>query len=54
MTDEEAASIMRCIAAEVDTETAHKEADRLLADLLASLGYKLTVEAYKSVPKWYA
>lgn len=53
-TDEEAAAIMRGIAGIGDTEIAHGAADRMLAELLVSLGFKLTVEAYESVNKWYA
>lgn len=37
-----------------DTEAAHGDADRVLCDLLISLGYQDIVTAWKAVPKWYA
>ena len=37
-----------------DTEAAHSNADKVLCDLLVSLGYKDVVEDYQRVEKWYA
>lgn len=38
---------------EDDEEIFHKEADKVLCELLESLGYKETVEYFKKHPKWY-
>jgi hypothetical protein len=37
-----------------DNECDHHEADQILCELLAILGYDKTVEAYRAVGKWYA
>jgi hypothetical protein len=37
-----------------DPETAHQTADGVLCDLLTELGYKVVVNEYYKVPKWYA
>ena len=37
-----------------DTEAAHSEADDLLCDFLATLGYADVVAEYTKVPKWFA
>lgn len=37
-----------------DTEIQHVAADRVLTDLLISLGYLDVVTAWRAVPKWYA
>jgi hypothetical protein len=37
-----------------DIEVAHATADRVLCDLLESLGFADVVEAYNKVDKWYA
>lgn len=37
-----------------DIESAHADADDILCSMLEDLGYKLTVEEYHKVPKWYA
>lgn len=37
-----------------DKESDHGDADSLLLDLLVSLGYSKTVEAFIAIPKWYA
>lgn len=34
-------------------DDSHEEADKILCDLLISLGYKDIVEEYLKVPKWY-
>lgn len=37
-----------------DTEAAHADADRLLVNLVHSLGYVKSAAAYQAVEKWYA
>jgi hypothetical protein len=37
-----------------DTEVAHSRADEILCELLRSLGYDRTVNAWDAVDKWYA
>ena len=37
-----------------DLEDAHVQADGILCDLLAQLGYIDVVDAYERIPKWYA
>ena len=37
-----------------DTETAHREADHLLCEILEKLGYQKLVDEYREIPKWYA
>jgi len=37
-----------------DRETAHSEADEILARALKLLGYRRLVELYEQVGKWYA
>lgn len=37
-----------------DIEAAHADADQVLCDLLKALGYKMIVEEYDKVEKWYA
>lgn len=37
-----------------DTEAAHSEADRLLCELLDSIGYKEVTEEFRKIYKWYA
>lgn len=37
-----------------DPEESHTEGDRILCDLLVSLGYKEVVEEWKKIDKWYA
>lgn len=44
--------LVRC--AEFDPEAAHVEADKVLCNLLVSLGYEDVVEAWHKVPRWYA
>lgn len=35
-------------------ETSHAEADRVLCDLLRTLGYGEVVDEYRKLPKWYS
>ena len=37
-----------------DFEVAHKEADKLLCELLTALGYEDVVTEYNTIGKWYA
>ena len=37
-----------------DTEQAHLDADHVLVDFLAELGYGEIVQLWRGVPKWYA
>ena len=37
-----------------DPEIAHVNADKILCELLTSLGFSDVVEEFKKVPKWYA
>lgn len=37
-----------------DPEIAHVNADKVLCELLTSLGFSDVVEEFKKVPKWYA
>ena len=54
MTREEAIAKLRKCAEDEDVEVAHDDADRVLCELLESLGYADVVEAWHKVPKWYA
>jgi hypothetical protein len=37
-----------------DTENAHLDADKVLCEMLISLGFKDVVNAWEPVHKWYA
>ena len=37
-----------------DREAAHKEADKVLCDLLLALGYPEVVQEFNKIKKWYA
>lgn len=37
-----------------ETDQAHADADRILCDLLISLGYEDVIKEYKAIEKWYA
>lgn len=37
-----------------DTEADHGEADDIICNLLATLGYEDVVTEWRKVPKWYA
>jgi hypothetical protein len=52
--DEETAERIRRDCMSGDNEGDHSEADGYLCELLESLGYKKTVEAWRNVGKWYA
>lgn len=54
MTREEAVSTLRYMRENGDTEMAHMEADRILCELLSSLGYEDVVEEWSKIHKWYA
>ena len=54
MTEAEALTKLVKLADARDIEAAHGEADDILAEFVKSLGFKLVVKAYDSVPKWYA
>ena len=55
MTKDEALAILKPLADEDgDPEIAHSMADTVLITLLAGLGYAEVVEAWRTVPKWYA
>ena len=54
MTDEQTAAKIHDNCDHGDTEAAHDNADKILCELLTSLGYVKTVEAWNSVDKWYA
>lgn len=51
-TDEQWAE--RIAACNSDTEAAHADADRLLANLVQELGYPKSAAAWQAVDKWYA
>lgn len=38
----------------IDQESAHVDADRVLCELLASLGHADVVDEYEKIDKWYA
>ena len=54
MSPEEFAQRMREIAENSDTEAAHGEADKLMCDVLRSLGYSEGIDIFDSMEKWYA
>ena len=55
MTPEEFAKRMREIfASGYDPERAHGDADDLLCEVLASLGYKEGVDTFRQATRWYA
>lgn len=45
---------LRVLAKSDDTEATHVEADRILCELLISLGYSDVVAEYNKIEKWYA
>ena len=53
MTKEEAIAKLK-EASKLDTERAHYNADKILCELLNSLGYQDVVEVYNNIYKWYA
>ena len=54
MTQEEAIEQMKIFAKDIDTETAHRNADKLLCEILIQLGWEKLVKEYDEVGKWYA
>lgn len=53
MTREEAIEkLKKC--EDLDTETAHCDADQVLCDLLKSLDYADVVDAWEKIDKWYS
>ncbi len=56
MTPEEFTEKMKALAAKYDDqeEEFHIAADRLMGDLLTSLGYGEGVEVFEKTPKWYS
>lgn len=54
MTREEAIDKLKQEQSRFDTEVAHAEADKVLCQLLTSLGYKDVVLEYLAIEKWYA
>ena len=45
---------MKEIAVKYEAEEGHMEADKLILDLLATLGYGRGVEIFRRISKWYA
>lgn len=45
---------LRLIQEKQDIENRHIEADQLLCDLLAELGYDQIVKQYDEIEKWHA
>ena len=45
---------LRIIQQSNDVEMAHIDADRILCDLLISLGYEDVVDEYEAINKWFA
>lgn len=54
MTREEAIEKLRALQTSHDPESDHSEADKVICDLLTSLGYEDVVCEYDHVDKWYA
>jgi hypothetical protein len=49
-----AAEAMRALESSDDIEARHADADKLLCDILKSLGYKQVVVVFEYMDKWYA
>jgi hypothetical protein len=45
---------LRKLQKDDDTEDAHKEADKILCEMLIKLGFEDVVKEYNEVGKWYA
>jgi hypothetical protein len=52
--EEEAIAKIKAAKKTGDIELAHKKADEILCDLLATLGYEKVVEEFHAMEKWYA
>lgn len=53
MSEDEAIQILKECQGD-DPETGHIEADKVLCDLLISLGYQEVVNEWENVRKWYS
>lgn len=54
LTHDNFAQLMELIARDPDPEMFHREADKLMCDLLVSLGYEEGVDIFNKHGKWYA
>lgn len=54
MTREEAIVKLRALHTSYDPESDHAEADKVLCELLTTLGYEDVVIEFDNVDKWYA
>ncbi|MDR7940104.1 hypothetical protein RIU82_09135 [Enterobacter soli] len=54
MTSKEAIAKLRTLQEGYDPESDHAEADKVICDLLTSLGYEDVVIEFDRVDKWYA
>ena len=54
MTREEAINKLKVYQGDTDIEIAHSAADRVLTDLLTTLGYADVVAEYEKIDKWFA
>jgi len=54
MTPKEFTEKMKALAEKYDEEEFHIAADRLMGDLLTSIGYGEGVKVFEKTPKWYS
>ncbi|RAP71557.1 hypothetical protein [Candidatus Erwinia dacicola] len=54
MTREEAIAKLKALHTSYDPESDHADADKVICELLISLGYEDVVIEYDHVDKWYA
>jgi len=54
MTEQEAIEKLKECQKSGDPERAHGESDKVLCNLLISLGYSDVVSEWAKVPKWYS
>lgn len=54
MTPKEFAEKMKALSEKYDEEEFHIAADRLIGDLLTSMGYGEGIEVFEKTPKWYS
>lgn len=47
-------SKLKALQSNTDIEAAHNQADKILCDLLNSLGYDDVVKEFENLEKWYA
>ena len=45
---------LKALQSNSDIESAHNQADKILCDLLNSLGYTAVVNEFENLEKWYA